>query len=141
MSTRKYYTEDEKTELLANPFTFRVTDTMVQFNLAFKKFFIHETQENGLSYRKVFLKAGYRKELLSDRQVLYHAGKIKEEAASEEGLREPKLPKRRPVKKKHKATELNDIKKRVLLLEQQIEFLKKSQFLKKHGQMPPDSTD
>ncbi|MFM1541113.1 HTH domain-containing protein [Helcococcus ovis] len=141
MSKRRYYTDEEKAELLSNPYTFRVTNITVKFTLDFKKFLIKEIELAKLSYPKIFAKAGYRKELFSYDQILNLVWKIKREADSEEGLQEPKLPKRAPVKKKHQATEVKDLEKRILILEQQIEFLKKSQFVRKHGQMLQDNTD
>ena len=33
---RRYYTDNEKTEILANPYTFRMTDTQVFFTLECK---------------------------------------------------------------------------------------------------------
>lgn len=141
MSKRRYYTDEEKAELLSNPYTFRVTDMTVKFTLDFKKYFIKELELGKLSYQKIFEKAGYRKELLSYYQILGFVKKVKSEAASQGGLKEPKLPKRTPVKKKHQSTEVKNLEKRILMLEQQIEFLKKSQFLRKYGRMPQDNTD
>ncbi|MFM1515328.1 hypothetical protein ABGF49_02820 [Helcococcus ovis] len=58
MSKRRYYTDEEKAELLSNPYTFRVTNITVKFTLDFKKFFIKELESAKLSYPKIFAKAG-----------------------------------------------------------------------------------
>ena len=86
---RRYYTDNEKTEILANPYTFRMTDTQVFFTLEFKKFVVKEKQ-NGLSNRKIFEKAGYDNDFFS---VDVRDGVVKRiltEYNSEEGLRDHK---------------------------------------------------
>lgn len=59
------------------------------------------------------------------------------EAETPEGLREPARPKKSSAKKKHSETEFRELEKRVQLLEQQIEFLKKSRHLQETGQLIP----
>lgn len=134
---RRYYTDNEKTEILANPYTFRMTDTQVFFTLEFKKFVVKEKQ-NGLSNRKIFEKAGYDNDFFS---VDVRDGVVKRiltEYNSEEGLRAPQNPKyaRTIAKKKHRETEIKELEARVDKLEKMIEFLKKTQFVDKHGRKP-----
>lgn len=134
---RRYYTDNEKTEILANPYTFRMTDTQVFFTLEFKKFVVKEKQ-NGLSNRKIFEKAGYDNDFFS---VDVRDGVVKRiltEYNSEEGLTAPQKPKytKSMAKKKHRETEIKELEARVDKLEKMIEFLKKTQFVDKHGRKP-----
>lgn len=141
MADRRYYTDEEKAELLSNPYTLRVTDTQVKFTLEFKKFALKEVTEKKTTYKKVFEKAGYRLALFTEKQILYIINSIKKESQSEEGLKDDKTPKRTPVKKQHKATEIQELQKRVLILEQQLDFLKKSRHLDEQEKMRQNTTD
>lgn len=64
--------------------------------------------------------------------------RILTEYNSEEGLRVPQKPKyaRTIAKKKHRETEIKELEARVDKLEKMIEFLKKTQFVDKHGRKP-----
>ena len=140
MSYGHRYTDEEKAELMSNPYTFRVTDFKVIFTLAFKQFVLDEIGKPGMSSAKIFRKAGYRIELFSEPRRLYCIKRIREEAASEEGLREPKPVRKAPSEKKQTSTRIKDLEERILILEQQIDFLKKSRHLRKTGMLPPDNT-
>lgn len=132
MSSRHHYTEAEKAELLSNPYTFRVTDTSIRFTLAFKKFVLENIDKPGMTSVKVFEAAGYRKDIFT-RDIRKSAIKrFRTEAASKEGLIEPKLPKKASSdsKKLHTESEYRKLEKRVTLLEQQLDFLKKSQMIR-----------
>ena len=141
MSHTHHFTDEEKAELLSNPFTFRVTDCTVVFTLAFKQFVLEELDKPGMSYGKIFQKAGYRLELLSIHKRRYHIKQIRLEAASKEGLQEPKQVRSKPPVKKHVSSQIKELEDRILLLEQQIDFLKKSRHLRETGIMPPDNTN
>ena len=117
-----YFTDEEKAELLSNPFTAYVTDTRVRFTLAFKKFLLKELDKPGMTLRQAFRNAGYR-----------------EEAASPQGLQEPAPCKESHSDKKHHQTQIREMELRIRKLEQQVEFLKKSRHLRDHGTLPPDS--
>lgn len=140
MSFRHRFTDEEKAELMSNPYTFRVTDFKVVFTLAFKQFVLDEIDKPGMTSAKVFRKAGYRTDLLSGPQRLYCVNKIRSEAASKEGLQEPKPIRRNHSVKKQSSTRIRDLEERVLVLEQQVDFLKKSRHLRKTGMLPPDNT-
>ena len=134
-----YFTDEEKAELLSNPFTAYVTDTRVRFTLAFKKFLLKELDKPGMTLRQAFRNAGYRDELLSPRVRELAARRFREEAASPQGLKEPAPHKENQSDKKHQQTQIREMELRIRKLEQQIEFLKKSRHLREHGTMPPDS--
>lgn len=131
MSDKRHFTDEEKTELICNPYTARVSDCKVTFTLAFKQFVMDHIDLPGMTARKVFQMAGYRDELFSSYVRRYTVIAIRNEAASEAGLQEPSEVKPRPVKKKSKDAEVKELQERVTILEQQVQFLKKSRLLKK----------
>ncbi len=135
-----HYTDEEKAELLSNPYTFRVTDCKIVFTLAFKKFLLEEIDKPGMSSAKVLRKAGYRTELFPEKKRQYLVKSIRAEAASEKGLQEPKPVSTNTSVKKHSATQIRELEQRILILEQQLDFLKKSRHLRETGQMPPNNS-
>ena len=141
MATIHHFSPEEQAELLNNPYTARVTECRVYFTLAFKKFVIQTSQDSHITARQIFAKAGYRNGLFTSAVMRYIVRSIKEEAASESGLKEPKIAPKSNVKKKRSETEFRELEHRVKVLEQQIDFLKKRQHLRKTGQMilPPNS--
>lgn len=142
MATKRYFTEEEKSELLSNPYTARITDCKVYYTLAFKKFALQEITKPGMTAAKVFAKAGYRSGLFPPNVMRYTIRKIQSEASSEAGLQETKAASKSPARKKHSETEFRELEQRVKVLEQQIEFLKKSQHIRKTGQIiPPPSSN
>ena len=135
-----HFTDEERAELLSNPYTFRVTECNVVFTLAFKRFVLSEIDKPGMSSTKVFQKAGYRLELFSGHRRRHLVQRIRKEAASEEGLQEPKPVRKNTPVKKHASTQIKELEERIQILEQQIDFLKKSRHLRETGMMPPDNT-
>ena len=130
-----YYTDEERTEILSNPYTARLTEYTVYFTLEFKRFVMNNVDKPGMTVKKLFRLAGYDDKLFSSTVRFRTVQKIRAEAESPQGLQEPKMPKEPPVKKKQTATEIKDLQNRVKILEQQIEFLKKSQHLKNQDRM------
>jgi hypothetical protein len=130
-SRHHYYTEEEKAEILSNPYTARMTDCRVYFTLEFKQLVMDNVGNAGMTTRKIFRLAGYEDRLFTSKAREYTIKKIIAESKSPEGLREPKTPSKTSVTKQHISTEVKDLQDRVRILEQQIEFLKKSQHLKK----------
>lgn len=128
------FTEDQINILMLNPYTAKATPHKIRFTLEFKKYALKELEKPRMTYRKVFQNAGYDTELLGHERMKSMMLSIKKEAASPEGLREPKegtreqeLEKRCKAEntKRHTQTSIKDLQKRVTQLEQQIEFLKK----------------
>ena len=142
MSERRYYTDEQKAELLSNPYTARVSNCQVTFNLAFKQLVIDNIDKPGMTAAKVFDLAGYSKELFTPPVRRYIVNSIRKEAASPEGLMEAKPTKQHLPRRKHTETEFKELQERVSILEQQINFLKKSQMLKnKNRSKPPSNSD
>ena len=52
----------------------------------------------------------------------------------------PQLPKKTAVKE-HQATQIKELEKRIKILEQQLNFIKKTRYLAMTGELPPDDTD
>ena len=130
-------------ELLSNPYTFRVTESRIFFTLAFKQFFIEHLDKPGMTPRKIFELAGYNSHLFKRAFIHNYSENLRREAASPEGLKEPKMPRtNNNSKKAHLKTEVTELQKRVELLEQQLAFLKKSQYARETGRLPlPSSSD
>lgn len=128
MNPMHHYSDKEKAELLSNPYTCRVTDCKVVFNLEFKLLVINNIDKPGMTARKVFKLAGYRDELFSLKSMENTVKSIRKEASSAEGLKEPAPLKKTPPKKKTAESEIKELQNRLILLEQQIEFLKKVNF-------------
>ena len=143
MSNRHYFTETEKAELLSNPYTARVTDTSIRFTLAFKKYVMDNIDKPGMTSKKVFEAAGYKDDIVNYYVRRHAIDRFRKEAASKSGLTEPKTPKYAisQARKNHTETEYKELEKRVELLEQQIEFLKKSQMLREGKyHLPPTNS-
>ena len=60
MNQVHHFTDEEKAELLSNPFTFQVTDCKITFTLAFKQLVLDQINKPGMSAAKILQKAGYR---------------------------------------------------------------------------------
>ena len=131
MANRHHFTDEERTELLSNPYTARITDCKVVFTLAFKQLVMENVNTPGMTSKKIFRLAGYGDSLFTKAVREYTITCIRREAASPQGLQEPRQPKCDPTKNKLPKTELRELRERVLMLEQQVSFLKKSQMLKK----------
>lgn len=140
MSERHYFSDDQKAELLSNPYTARVSNCKVTFTLAFKQLVIDNIDKTGMTASKVFELAGYSKELFSPPVRRYVVNSIRQEAASPEGLKEPKPVKQYTPRRKHSETEFKELQERVSILEQQVNFLKKSQMLKNKKQAKPPTS-
>lgn len=133
---KKPFSEKDKAELLNNPYTFRVTDHRIHFTLAFKEFVMSEIDKPLMTSTKVFIKAGYDPDIVGKRTMQGTVASIRKEAASKEGLQNPTLPKGPVRKKRDPSAEIDELKYRVKSLEQQIEFLKKTEHLERTGQIP-----
>ena len=130
-----HFTDEERAELLSNPYTSRVTECKVVFTLEFKRFVLCEINKPGMTIDK-----GYRPGLFTTRMKHSVVTRIRREAASEKGLQEPKPVRKSTPAKKQTSTQIKELEERIMILEQQIDFLKKSRHLRETGMMPPDNT-
>lgn len=113
MSTIHHFTDEERVELLSNPYTARITRCNVIFTLAFKQLVMDNIDVPGMTARKVFRLAGYRDGLFSPGIMRYVVASIRKEAASEKGLQEPPPHKVHNHRKKHSETEFRELQERV----------------------------
>ena len=137
--TNKRFTPEEIEIIRQNPYVVSVCSTKITYSLAFKKFAIDQAQM-GLSSPQIFLMAGFDPEILGKPRIYAALKVFKSEAASPEGLREPRGKSREErlaahakenLAKKQTKTAIRELQDRVNHLEQQIEFLKKIQSLRK----------
>lgn len=141
MPTKHHFTDEEKAELLSNPYTARITECSVTFTRAFKQLVMDNIDLPDMNARKVFRLAGYSDSLFTPNVRRYVVSTIRKEAASEKGLQEPKPVKSRIPGKKRSGADLRELQERVTILEQQVSFLKKSQLLKKQDRLKrPDNS-
>ena len=138
MSALHSYTKEEQIELRSNPFTHDVSDHRLVFTLAFKKFALEESRRPGMTSRKIFKKAGYRTEIFTGSRMTRVVSDIIKEAASPGGLKAPRVSKGPDTRKKHHETEIRELKNRVQILEQELDFLKKIRYLDMTGDLPPE---
>ena len=137
--TKQRFTQEEMEILRQNPYVVSACSTKITYSLAFKKFAVEQALK-GMKSPKIFLAAGFDPEMLG-RPRMYAALKtFKAEAASPEGLREPRGKSREEklaafakeeLSKKQTKTAIRELQDKVVHLEQQIEFLKKIQSLRK----------
>lgn len=136
--TNKRFTQEEIDVIKQNPYVVSVCSTKIIYSLAFKKYVLEQSQ-NGLSSIEIFQKAGFDPEMLGKPRMYAALKHFKREAASPEGLREPRGKSREErlaefakedLAKKHTKTAIRELQDKIVHLEQQIEFLKKIQSLK-----------
>ena len=131
----KKFTQEEMNIIRQNPYVVNVSPTKITYSLAFKKFAIEQAQL-GFKSTQIFPKAGFDPEILGKPRMIAALKKFKREAASPEGLREPKGKSRderldafakEDFEKKHTKVAIRELQKKIVHLEQEIEFLKKIQ--------------
>jgi len=134
--TKKFFTQEEMDIIRQNPYVISVSSSRIIYSLAFKKFAVAQA-EQGLKSPEIFVKAGFDPEILGTSRMYAAIKKFKKEAASPEGLRETSSKTREQrmaqfakeeYDKKHTKVALRENQKKVVHLEQQLEFLKKIHF-------------
>ena len=133
------FTPEEIEILRQNPYVLNVTSHRIVYTLAFKKLAVQEAA-NGMKSTEIFKRAGFDLEMLGKTRIYMALKLFQREAASPEGLRELreagiKTKEERMAKfaqedysKKQTKVAIRELQKKVIHLEQQIEFLKKIQF-------------
>lgn len=134
MSTKKKFTPEELRHLQANPYTLRVTADSISYTLAFKEAFWALSLQ-GYTGTAAFRKLGYNTEALGFERIHNTTKRIRREARLPEGFHESS---RGGVRiqggengQARDASVLTDeaarrMKREILCLQQQMEFLKKS---------------
>ena len=135
--TKQRFTQEEIEIIQQNPYVVSVCSTKITYSLAFKKFAIQQSN-NGVKSPEIFRKAGFDPEILGKPRMYAALKYFKQEAASPEGLHEPRGKSKEEklaafakddLAKKHTKTAIRELQDKVIRLEQQIEFLKKIQSL------------
>ena len=135
--TKQRFTQEEIEIIQQNPYVVSVCSTKITYSLAFKKFVLRQAQ-SGVKSPEIFRRAGFDPEMLGKPRMYAALKSFKTEAASPEGLREPRCKSqeerladfaRKDLAKKHTNTAIRELQDKIVHLEQQIEFLKKIQSL------------
>ena len=133
--TEKKFTQTEMEQLRMNPYVLNVTPSKITYSLDFKKWALAEA-EKGLRSPEIFRKAGFDTEVLGKPRMYAAMKKFKKQAASPEGLHEPKGKSKEErleafakedLSRKHTKTAIKELQDKIVHLEQMIEFLKKIQ--------------
>ena len=133
--TNQKFTQDEVEIIKQNPYVINACPTKITYSLAFKKFAVEQSLK-GIKSPEIFRSAGFDPEMLGKPRMYAALKKFKKEAASPEGLREPRGKSREEklaefaksdLSKKQTKTAIRELQEKVIHLEQQIEFLKKIQ--------------
>ncbi|MBR6627830.1 MAG: hypothetical protein IKL04_07635 [Lachnospiraceae bacterium] len=128
---RTLFTEQQIEILKQNPFTASVSESQIRFTVEFKRFLLNEREKNGTQWKRIFQKAGYDPEILGKTRILRIVDRVRAEAASPKGLHDT-------VAKNHFSKEnervqtqkaIRQLQEEVLRLQQQVDFLKKTQML------------
>ena len=124
-------------ELLAqNPYTHVATSQRGVFTLEFKEFFVDQVKNHKLSTTKILKAAGYDPSFFTKSALDSIRRHILLEAASPEGLKPPrglsqteqtKAYAEKNLDAQRISTTIKEMQKRIVHLEQQVEFLKKIQ--------------
>ncbi|MBR4410263.1 MAG: hypothetical protein IKT31_03000, partial [Firmicutes bacterium] len=128
----KKFTDEEIKILESNPFTLTVSESQIRFTVEFKRFLLEEREINGTPWKEIFRKAGYDPEMLGARRMQRASENIRKEVLSAKGLHESSSKKHISKGNERVQTRkaIQQLQDEVLRLQQQIEFLKKTQMLK-----------
>lgn len=127
MNKPPVYTEDQIAILASNPYTRSINENRISFTVEFKRYLLDERKRTGKPWKELFRQAGYDPEIFGKHRMDSMIRKIKEQAASPKGLREPsKKGKKGPSEKEQLRKSVRDLQEQVLILNQKIEFLKKT---------------
>ena len=134
---RNFFTVEQQEILRKNPFTLEVTERYIRFTVEFKKFLLEEREKNGTTYKNIFRKAGYDPEMLGHYRIIGISKKIQEEKKSPRGLHETAAKTHYTKENERVQTQkaIKQLQDEVLRLQQQIEFLKKTQVIKALDEM------
>ena len=135
MTKKKPFTAEQVEILNQNPYTHRASEMSITFTLEFKIFFYEQTMIPGMTARKILDKAGYDNSWFSKANIDQLRRRILAEAASPKGFKPPRglSSKERTAQfaaqdlaRQKTDTSIRQLQERIVHLEQQIEFLKKT---------------
>lgn len=146
MSKKSIFTDEQVKILKNNPYTHYISNYCIVFTFEFKQFFAEQMPLPGMTTKKIFSLAGYDVSMFSKGQLDRFRIKIRQELASETGLKPVRgmSPAERTavfeamdLSKQRTQTSIKELQERVVYLEQEIEFLKKISRLKENAQKKP----
>lgn len=128
--TDKKFTQEEMEQLKQNKYVLSATPNKITYSLEFKQFALKEAKL-GTKSPDIFKKAGFNPEILGKPRMYAAVKAIKKQAASPQGLRAPRGKSqeerlaqfaKEDYSKKHTKVAIRELQKKVVHLEQQIEF-------------------
>ncbi len=141
MSKQPVYTQEEIAILASNPFTRSVNENRLSFTVEFKQFLLDERKRTGEPWKEIFRQAGYDPELFGKQRMDAMVRQIRQQAASPKGLRAPSG---KPVKAVSEKAQLRrsvrDLQEQIEILEQKIEFLKKTMAIDRSQELQKSDT-
>lgn len=146
MSKKITFTDEQVKILNNNPYTHYVSNYCIVFTFEFKQFFAEQMHLPGMTTSKIFSLAGYDVSMFSRGQLDRFRMKVRQELASETGLKPVRgmSPAERTaafeakdLSKQRTQTSIKELQERVVYLEQEIEFLKKISRLRENTQKKP----
>lgn len=137
------FTDEQISDLAANPNTLFVNRNMIRFTVEFKRYLLKEIEKPDITLKKAFINAGYDPDVLGEYRIRRTLEIIRKEAKSPKGLHETGKSKSQLVKedltKKHMKTAIKELQEEVVRLQQQVEFLKKIHQLPSKEDKTPES--
>ena len=139
MPTKKKFTEEEMILLGNNPNIAFVSPTRLSYTVDFKKKAVENSKIKGMTAVKIFEQAGLSVEVLGKTRITAALKSFKKEAVSPTGFHEPRGKSieaqmeafaKEDFSKKQAKVAIRELQEKVVHLEQQIEFLKKTRFPK-----------
>ena len=130
---KRPFTDSEMQQMRENPFTLSISPYIIRFTYEFKLYALKKLEEPGMKIPKVFSEAGYDPKVLGQRRMENCIKRIRDEAASPEGIKIPKKTRKAvlsayeemDVDKQQLRKTVRLLTEKVQYLQQQMEFLKK----------------
>lgn len=135
MDKKETFTREQVAVLNQNPYTHNATQMCISFTVAFKEFFYEQIKVPGMTTKKILLEAGYDPTWFSKASLDQIRKRIRAEASSPEGFKAPRgLSSNERIaqfaaqdlSKQRTDASIKQLQARIVHLEQQIEFLKKT---------------
>ncbi|MBR4763962.1 MAG: hypothetical protein IK087_07070 [Lachnospiraceae bacterium] len=121
------YTKEQVAILASNPYTRDVNEHRLSFTVEFKQYILEERERTGKTWKEIFRSAGYDPEIIGRTRMDAIVGAVRKQAASPQGLRAPSgRPQKKASEKEHLRTSVRELREEVEILNQKIEFLKKT---------------
>lgn len=127
MSKPPVYTQEQIAILASNPYTRAVNQYRISFTVEFKRYMLEERARSGKPWKEIVRQAGYDPEIFGKARLDKIISAIRKQAASPEGLRAPvSKPEKTASGNETLRKTVRELKEEVELLNQKIEFLKKT---------------